>query len=99
MEVRQGFKKKRESEMVTRNGVSEHVKVYGEWFIMRIVGVREGSNKRVANENMGSTDLGEVKKMGKGIDAHPGNRTPVSTVGGYYDTTTPDALRKNRFDR
>ena len=24
--------------------------------------------------------------------AHPGNRTPVSTVGGYYDTTTPDAL-------
>ena len=23
--------------------------------------------------------------------AHPGNRTPVSTVGGYYDTTTPDA--------
>ncbi|PON96593.1 hypothetical protein TorRG33x02_075740 [Trema orientale] len=52
--------------MVTRNGVSEHVKVYGEWFIMRIVGVREGSNKRVANENMGSTDLGEVIKLGKG---------------------------------
>ena len=25
-------------------------------------------------------------------NAHPGNRTPVSTVGGYYDTTTPDAL-------
>lgn len=24
--------------------------------------------------------------------AHPGNRTLVSTVGGYYDTTTPDAL-------
>ena len=24
--------------------------------------------------------------------AHPGNRTPVSTVGGYYDTTTLDAL-------
>ena len=23
--------------------------------------------------------------------AHPGNRTLVSTVGGYYDTTTPDA--------
>ncbi|RYR52612.1 hypothetical protein Ahy_A06g027507 [Arachis hypogaea] len=26
------------------------------------------------------------------LNAHPGNRTPVSTVGGYYDTTTPDAL-------
>ena len=26
------------------------------------------------------------------VSAHPGNRTPVSTVGGYYDTTTPDAL-------
>ncbi|CAK7334701.1 unnamed protein product [Dovyalis caffra] len=25
-------------------------------------------------------------------NAHPGNRTPVSTVGGYYDTTTLDAL-------
>ena len=25
-------------------------------------------------------------------NAHPGNRTLVSTVGGYYDTTTPDAL-------
>ena len=24
--------------------------------------------------------------------AHPGNRTPVSTMGGYYDTTTLDAL-------
>ncbi len=23
--------------------------------------------------------------------AHPRNRTLVSTVGGYYDTTTPDA--------
>lgn len=32
----------------------------------------------------------EVAK--KGPLAHPGNRTPVSTVGGYYDTTTPDAL-------
>ena len=26
------------------------------------------------------------------LSAHPGNRTLVSTVGGYYDTTTPDAL-------
>ena len=26
------------------------------------------------------------------IRAHPGNRTPVSTVGGYYDTTTLDVL-------
>ena len=25
-------------------------------------------------------------------DAHPGNRSPVSTVGGYYDTITLDAL-------
>ncbi|KAL4352107.1 hypothetical protein GQ457_06G029870 [Hibiscus cannabinus] len=29
-------------------------------------------------------------------NAHPGNRTPVSTVGGYYDTTTLDALDCNR---
>ncbi|GAB4858527.1 proline-rich receptor-like protein kinase [Ancistrocladus abbreviatus] len=29
--------------------------------------------------------------------AHPGNRTPVSTVGGYYDTTTPDAPLLSRF--
>lgn len=34
---------------------------------------------------------GEHKKGNK-INAHPGNRTLVSTVGGYYDTTTPDAL-------
>jgi hypothetical protein len=25
------------------------------------------------------------------MSAQPGNRTPVSTVGGYYDTTTPAA--------
>jgi len=32
------------------------------------------------------------KKKKKRKDfAHPGNRTPVSTVGGYYDTTTLDA--------
>ena len=31
-------------------------------------------------------------KNKEGENAHPGNRTPVSTVGGYYDTTTPDAL-------
>ena len=30
------------------------------------------------------------------IRAHPGNRTPVSTVGGYYDTTTLDALDVGR---
>ena len=37
----------------------------------------------------------EFQKLGKRKafqDAHPGNRTLVSTVGGYYDTTTPDAL-------
>ena len=28
-------------------------------------------------------------------NAQPGNRTPVSTVGGYYDTTTPVALIDN----
>ena len=37
-----------------------------------------------------------LKKKGKKainkVHAHPGNRTLVSTVGGYYDTTTPDAL-------
>jgi hypothetical protein len=27
------------------------------------------------------------------MSAQPGNRTPVSTVGGYYDTTTPAARR------
>ena len=32
------------------------------------------------------------KKEKKIVFAHPGNRTLVSTVGGYYDTTTPDAL-------
>jgi hypothetical protein len=32
------------------------------------------------------------KKRVKQKHAHPGNRTPVSTVGGYYDTTTLDAL-------
>ena len=31
---------------------------------------------------------GKIEKK----SAHPGNRTLVSTVGGYYDTTTPDAL-------
>ena len=39
---------------------------------------------------------GELKKHIKQkrdkINAQPGNRTPVSTVGGYYDTTTPAAL-------
>ncbi|KAF2314223.1 hypothetical protein GH714_024251 [Hevea brasiliensis] len=34
--------------------------------------------------------VGEAKFVAR--NAHPGNRTPVSTVGGYYDTTTPDAL-------
>ncbi len=29
--------------------------------------------------------------------AQPGNRTPVSTVGGYYDTTTPAALYKRHI--
>lgn len=28
-------------------------------------------------------------------NAHPGNRTLDSTVGGYYDATTPDALLIN----
>ena len=38
--------------------------------------------------------FGRKKKLITSVkkDAHPGNRTPVSTVGGYYDTTTPDAL-------
>ena len=36
------------------------------------------------------------KKYGK-KSAHPGNRTLVSTVGGYYDTTTPDALHVSIF--
>jgi len=31
------------------------------------------------------------KKKKRKDFAHPGNRTPVSTVGGYYDTTTLDA--------
>jgi subtilisin family serine protease len=30
----------------------------------------------------------EIKKITKTF-AHQGNRTLVSTVGGYYDTTTP----------
>lgn len=38
----------------------------------------------------------QIEKMRKQI-AHPGNRTPVSTVGGYYDTTTPDALDISDF--
>jgi hypothetical protein len=32
-----------------------------------------------------------MKKKIKKLE-HPGNRTPVSTVGGYYDTNTPGAL-------
>ncbi len=28
------------------------------------------------------------------MSAQPGNRTPVSTVGGYYDTTTPAAQQQ-----
>ena len=32
-----------------------------------------------------------IAKEDKKKCAQPGNRTPVSTVGGYYDTTTPAA--------
>jgi hypothetical protein len=39
-----------------------------------------------------SKDKKKRKRLQKTNIAHPGNRTPVSTVGGYYDTTTPDAL-------
>ena len=63
-EVRQRFKKKRESEIVRKNGVFIHMDVYRERF-MRSMGMREGFDKRIANENMGSTNLGEEKKMGK----------------------------------
>ncbi|KAH1081265.1 hypothetical protein J1N35_021026 [Gossypium stocksii] len=44
-----------------------------------------GQAKRVAFKEQSLKN--KVKKI-----AHPGNRTPVSTVGGYYDTTTLDAL-------
>ena len=36
--------------------------------------------------------LKKKKRSNNKACAHPGNRTLVSTVGGYYDTTTPDAL-------
>ena len=36
--------------------------------------------------------LKKKKRSNNKVCAHPGNRTLVSTVGGYYDTTTPDAL-------
>jgi hypothetical protein len=35
--------------------------------------------------------LKKTREVKNSKRAHPGNRTPVSTVGGYYDTTTPDA--------
>ena len=37
-------------------------------------------------------EIKKKKRSNNKVCAHPGNRTLVSTVGGYYDTTTPDAL-------
>ena len=47
----------------------------------------EKSNGLARSYEVGSARDRKIRKI-----AHPGNRTPVSTVGGYYDTTTPDAI-------
>lgn len=54
--VGQRFKKEREGEVVWKDGVCVHVSVYREWGMRRSRsrGMREGSNERIANENMGS---------------------------------------------
>nr|PNR29610.1 hypothetical protein PHYPA_028304 [Physcomitrium patens] len=40
------------------------------------------------------TDVEAAKNI---VVAQPGNRTPVSTVGGYYDATTPAAHRRIQY--
>jgi hypothetical protein len=57
-----------------------------------VMSLFEGNKKRKKKRKMDFVmSLFERKKKRKKKHAHPGNRTPVSTVGGYYDTTTPDA--------
>ena len=56
--VRQGLKEEREGVVISKYRVFKHVGVYIERGV-RDVGMREGFNESVANENMGSGELGE----------------------------------------
>jgi len=62
-EVRQGLEEEREGVVIRSNRVSVHVGVYRKRSV-RDVGVREGSDESVANENMGSVELGEEGESG-----------------------------------
>lgn len=62
-EVRQGLEEEREGVVIRRNRVSVHVGVYRKRSV-RDVGVREGSDESVANENMGSVELGKEGESG-----------------------------------
>lgn len=64
-EVRQGLEEEREGVVIRSNRVSVGVGV-GVYRMrsVRDVGVREGSNESVANENMGSVELGEEGESG-----------------------------------
>lgn len=62
-EVRQGLEEEREGVVIRSNRVFVHVGVYRKRSV-RDVGVREGSDESVANENMGSVELGEEGESG-----------------------------------
>lgn len=62
MGVRERLEEEREGEVVGEDGVAVHVVVYGERGV-RNVGVGEGSDERVVNENMGFwNEVGEEKQ-------------------------------------
>ena len=56
--VRQGLEKKREGVVIRKNRVAVHVGV-NRVRNVRVMDAREGSDESVANENMGSMEVGE----------------------------------------
>nr|PNR28987.1 hypothetical protein PHYPA_027679 [Physcomitrium patens] len=52
--------------------------------------MRDSKTKTELQYSSTTTLFGRLKES---RSAQPGNRTPVSTVGGYYDTTTPAAQK------
>lgn len=64
--VGQKLKKEREGEVIWKDRVGVHVGIHRERSMKkRSRGMREGSHERIANENMGSGQLGEEKLAGQ----------------------------------
>ncbi|KAJ6680188.1 hypothetical protein OIU79_019825 [Salix purpurea] len=61
--VRQGLEKKREGVVIRKDRVGVHVGV-NRVRNVRVMDAREGSDERVANENMGSMEVGEEEGQG-----------------------------------